>query len=145
MKKRILALTLILAFCMAFVGCGKKEEFDIDGCIKELEAQGLTVKEHLVEGDALALQDAKLNLDISRFAGNFSVDLKSYTLLFKDDPDVSNCKIIKFASSEQASMYGGFFMNNRGDTGSWRVAIIEDIVIVTNISAVEQTVNAVFK
>lgn len=145
MKKLILILTLILTFCLVFVGCAEKESFDTSACIESIKAKGLTVSESATEGSALELANAKVNMEISMFNGNFTVEVKSYTVLVKSDSMEKSCKVIEMATEEEASIYGGFFINKRGEYDGYKVAIEDKTVIITNITDVEQAVDLIFK
>ena len=145
MKKLILVLTLILALCLTFVGCAEKEAFDTKGCVEDVKALGLVVKESSTEGDALALANTRLNVEINMLQGNFNVELTSFTHLTKESDDTFACKIYEFATEEQANMYGGFFMNRRGANEGWKVAIADKTVIVTNLTDVQNAIDVIFK
>ena len=145
MKKLILILMFTLVIGCILIGCAEKKAFDANACIEDMKALGLNVKESATDGEELRFANAKVNMEIGLFKGNFTVDLVSYTHLIKGDDEKNGCKIIEFATEEQANMYGGFFMNNRGEDDGWKVAIVDKTVIITNISEVENSINLIFK
>ena len=142
MKKIILILILVL--CISFISCAK-EPYTVENCTDTLVASGLVITESATDGQDLIMANSNINLEISAFMGNFSVKLLSYTALKNPNNDKQMCKIWEMETKEQANMYSGFYMNNRGENDGWKVTAVDNIVIATNISSVPKILNLIFE
>ena len=142
MKKILLILMAVLFICS--VSC-TKEPYNVKKCIDTLVDSGLVVTESATEGQDLVMANANTLLEIDAFKGNFSVKLLSYTVLKNPQNEKQMCKIWEMETNEQANMYSGFFMNNRGENDGWKVTAVDNIVIATNISSVPKTLNLIFE
>ena len=145
MKKIVLSLVLILTLCLSLVACAEDPVTKEDWINTLVNEKGLTLTENSTEGDELELANAKLNLEISAFSGNFKVEILSFTHLTKDGDTQNACKIIEFATEDEAIKYAGFYINKRGDNSLWRVAKDGNVVVITNLDAVPEVVNLIFK
>ena len=144
MKKIILSMVLIVTMCLILVACAE-EPVTKEDWIAGLKEKGLVVTEHSTKGLDLEYADARLDMEINLFNGNFTVETVSYTVLTKDGDLENACKIIEFATEEDAIKYMGFYMNSRGENSGWYVAKDGNIVVVTNLSVVPEVINLIFK
>ena len=142
MKKILLILIVVLCICS--VSC-TKEPYNVKNCIETLVDSGLVVTESATDGQDLVMANSNIFLEIDAFKGNFSVKLLSYTVLKNPQNEKQMCKIWEMETKEQASMYSGFYMNNRGENDGWKVTAVDNIVIATNISSVPKTLNLIFE
>ena len=145
MKKIILSIILIVTMCLALVACAEEPVTKEDWIDTLVNDKGLVVTENSTEGEALEYANARLNMDISMFQGNFKVETVSYTVLTKGGDTEKACKIIEFATEDDAIKYSGLFMNKRSANSGWYVAKDGKIVVITNLSEATEVINLIFK
>ena len=142
MKKIISLLSIILIFTVLLIGC--TASFDVNETIKNLEKSGLKLGFDYKSEQELKNATNVINGEIKIMGGDFTVELKGAKALIENNDYSKSVIIYTFANKEQAKAYGELYVKGRGES-KWKVAINDELVILTNLKNAVKTINLEFK
>ena len=143
MKKIIVLIAILLLPILLFTGC--TASFDWDKSIKKLEESGLTVSHNATTTDELQEITDAVTFAVTSGGGDFTVEVKKYTVLTKDRDLSHSCQFFEFASEEQAQNYYDIYIDKRSKDSDAKVAIKGKIIIQTNLEEAQKALNLDFQ
>ena len=127
--KRFFAI--IAALCLFLTGCSKS--FDWDSNVEKVENLGFVVFNTSTNEEDLNRNTDSINADIKLMGGDFSVELDNAIALNKEVEDSYYCcTFVDFKSDEQAKNYYELYLSTRSNENQYKLALIKDIVVLTN-------------
>ena len=144
MKKIItIALSLLLSL-FALVGCGEAE-FDYTETVVKLEENGYV---QTVKYDTRAQIDyisSQLNEKIKANGEDLWVSVQRYAPFVMTNDSSLYCRLIEFATEEQAQGYAKFYLATRPEGSADTIAQRDNAVVITNAANVRKNLNLEFK
>ena len=143
MKKIIVLTAILLLPVLLFAGCSTN--FDWDKSIEKLKEAGFTVSHQATTTDELQEITDAVMFAVTSGGGDFTVEVKKYTVLTKDSDPSHSCQFIEFATEEQAQNYYDIHIHKRNDDSNIKVAIKGKVVIETNLEEAQEALKFDFQ
>ena len=87
-----------------------------------------------------------INADIKIMVGDFSVELDNAIALNKEvNDDYYNCMFLDFKNDEQAKRYYDLYIDTRSNENQYKLALVKDIVVLTNSQEAIDSLSLEFK
>ena len=87
-----------------------------------------------------------INADIKIMGGDFSVELDNAIALNKEvNNDYYNCMFLDFKNDEQAKRYYDLYIDTRSNENQYKLALVKDIVVLTNSQEAIDSLSLEFK
>ncbi len=143
MKKVLSVTALLLTTVLMLASCSLF--FDVDRCVEQLKAEGLTVGNSYTTEEEAKFATALVNSEIRLMGGEFESEVKSYTALIQGGDYSKSVQFITFAKPSQAKAYAELYVADRADGSDWRVAQGGSTVVLTNLEIAQEIVPLKFK
>ena len=137
-------LTVIVVLCLFLSGCSKS--FDWDKSVEKIESIGFVVFNSSSNEEDLKKNNDAINADIKIMGGDFSVELDNAIALNKTvNNDYYNCMFLDFKNDEQAKRYYDLYIDTRSNENQYKLALVKDIVVLTNSQEAIDSLSLEFK
>ena len=137
-------LTIIVVLCLFLTGCSKS--FDWDKSVEKIESIGFVVFNSSSNEEDLKKNNDAINADIKIMGGDFSVELDNAIALNKEvNDDYYNCMFLDFKNDEQAKRYYDLYIDTRSNENQYKLALVKDIVVLTNSQEAIDSLSLEFK
>ena len=137
-------LTIIVVLCLFLTGCSKS--FDWDKSVEKIESIGFVVFNSSSNEEDLKKNNDAINADIKIMGGDFSVELDNAIALNKTvNNDYYNCMFLDFKNDEQAKRYYDLYIDTRSNENQYKLALVKDIVVLTNSQEAIDSLSLEFK
>ena len=137
-------LSVIVVLCLFLLGCSKT--FDWDKSVEKIESIGFVVFNSSSNEEDLKKNNDAINADIKIMSGAFSVKLDNAIALNKEvNDDYYNCMFFDFKNDEQSKSYYDLYLDTRSNENQYKLALVKDIVVLTNSQEAIDSLSLEFK
>ena len=137
-------LSVIVVLCLFLSGCSKS--FDWDKSVEKIESIGFVVFNSSSNEEDLKKNNDAINADIKIMGGAFSVKLDNAIALNKTvNNDYYNCMFFDFKNDEQSKSYYDLYLDTRSNENQYKLALVKDIVVLTNSQEAIDSLSLEFK
>ena len=135
---------LPLCLCLLLSGCSGNLTWD--GAISTLEKDGFQVEVEYVTEQDLVYCNSRFRDEISQYNYAFDFNITGYVLLVKGEgAEAVSVTITRFEKESQAKSYWDCFTGTRVYTSDLKIAISENIVVISDADNVGELLNLEFK
>ena len=142
--KKFLTVIVVLFLFLFLSGCSKS--FDWDKSVEKIESIGFVVLNSSSNEEDLKKNSDAINADIKIMGGDFSVELDNAIALNKEvNDDYYNCMFFDFKNDEQSKSYYDLYLDTCSNENQYKLALVKDIVVLTNSQEAIDSLSLEFK